>query len=1605
MRTSTQTPTPSTGAIQRWVSLPCNDCIDDLSLPTAQTRKHAVHSGISESVDAEVATIMKDPSRWLSLTYKDRPLEHKGHCFKCGKHGHCGTHCPQADEPDRICWNCHVVYRGDGDGHLTVDCPKHLKPHLSARLGRSHAKKRKAAQQASKPPAPADTPATSVTTPPPTTGSDKVAVDKHRKKKQKYKTKLQNLQRELEQQARSVPPAPPPNHYAYRASPYHPRYDAPPPYNNRHDPYGRDAPHPQQHHRQHRHDEWNDRPHPSHDNTNRFDQCIEHPSPGDSGPTPPPDSPDPPTTPSSPNASATQQQGTSLATELTPMTPSEYDNLRNALPDNGKGADTIVATDGSAKSKRAGSGVYYGDRSYPDVAEPCGGIKPTNNRAELSALVLAVYQQDKNTHVHALSDSDYSRNEWDNFRTTTAKIRGGAHVRDNYDILLTLHLLCTRKRVRLTISWVKAHVGIHPNEMADRLADIGRKKSGGVGTPLFGCNAQLNDLHDEALKLISSGMRCQTTGVDPIPFTVDPNKSPKTHRLRTEALDGDAYARIRYTSLPTMTSVKNAIDTTSRNKANGNATKEEIELAIDDSADKLSAALFHSVVDAVGTVKRHKRGTDTAAAPHPDVGLAKCKARKLSRKLSRLKKACRYIDTANTTALKKEISVMYEANAAAGDMPKDTDMLPHTAWCARVYEAAVTTEELLARAQLAVHIAHKSVAIRTRIGNYHNGRRRKMTRDILNATPREFPRNEEDTSAHYTAQSTGTHQHADHFEDGFDLDPPPTDESKLDDAVSRATAAIRTDELRAATKRKGKATTPGCDGISYAVYKNMSDEGWEAHTALFNLMFDVAYMPECYRHGSTILLDKSKPDPRDFGSWRPITIQCAARNIYSAVLAHRGIDFTMSTDQWSAAQKGYIPGQSVGYQALRFVLSIEDTIIEEKDTVFCLLDLSNAFPTAQHGLLEFGLKFKRVPEKLRAALMAGIRDNDYTISAGNLILRPIKQQCGIPQGASESSFLFVVGYDPIHHKIQATCSNYAFQFSGIKPTELAATLASLGWCDDTALAGKNMPAIAFIVGTTSGLLRIARIYVNSSKSLLWPYEAGAPKYNDNVELTLPTSPTDNGIIPVINEMSAYRYIGNIITPTLSWIPAAEDLIACVKGELEKFIDAKLGPAATLDIIRTRYANGKIRWKLQIPFLRKGDRKRIDVILLGAVKKCLNLGSSCQTNFLHADVECGGLGFPSCEEIELKAKVSLALDVLNHEDDATRVPMIASIQRAATVHNLATSATSGDMYTWILPGGRLPRSPPTKTQSAVRKTFVWRLAIMLHERKLRITHTGKKWILEKHDKKGPRSSKSHAVIIHNAITAGYNHRLTHPLKQTTPTASFSGNKHLDKPASFGWIRKGLSEKGCWAWSLRAINDALPTPRHLWRWYGLSSACPSCKELNAGLLHVLNGCTHWSGAYVNRHNSVATPFREAINATGQLQHTHQDRPVTRINDNPIRHTKHNKPDDVFVDAVNKKIFIVEYTVPFESRFGNAFKEKKEKYKALVANIRTSGFDDGWMIKIVVIIIGSRGGVHKQARTGLRIVGIKPGLISTCLAKAQLNAIVSSMKIYWAHKFQRL
>ena len=151
-----------------------------------------------------------------------------------------------------------------------------------------------------------------------------------------------------------------------------------------------------------------------------------------------------------------------------------------------------------------------------------------------------------------------------------------------------------------------------------------------------------------------------------------------------------------------------------------------------------------------------------------------------------------------------------------------------------------------------------------------------------------------------------------------------------------------------------------------------------------------------------------------------------------------------------------------------------------------------------------------------------------------------------------------------------------------------------------------------------------------------------------------------------------------------------------------------------------------------------------------------------------------------------------------------------------------------------------------------------------------------------------------------------------------------------------IAQSKLPKNIFNFTIRYINNTLPTLKNLAKW-GISSSqeCSFCLKSET-LGHVVAGCKNYldEGRYTWRHDSILHFLAKSLKTVNQSS-LYADLPDFK---SPSVLTDAEHRPDLLIVTSDGLLYVLELTVGFESNLRNNIVRKKDKYKVLLKNLKS-------------------------------------------------------------------
>jgi hypothetical protein len=439
----------------------------------------------------------------------------------------------------------------------------------------------------------------------------------------------------------------------------------------------------------------------------------------------------------------------------------------------------------------------------------------------------------------------------------------------------------------------------------------------------------------------------------------------------------------------------------------------------------------------------------------------------------------------------------------------------------------------------------------------------------------------------------------------------------------------------------GKAcnTAPGKDGLEYRHLRAL-DEGGHLLGIIYRAVWTLG-IPACWKTSKTVPIYK-KGDSSEYGNFRPISLLPTMYKIFSGILSSRIMATATKLGWISPEQKGFLPGVR-GIQEHTHLLHtvIEQAKQSKREMVVAWLDLSNAFGSIPHPILNCLFQSLPLPTELRRILGDIYSNNimEFLVGPDSVQIHPT---AGVRQGDPLSSVIFNLAAEPIIR----TAKNHNSGFP-VFQTRVSTT----AYADDIAIVGSS-------IGETQKTLNAIE---NTATSLGLKFNPGKCT---SLALTNGKCVTGNSLkmgdtaIRPLEEHDQENYLGTPLGARLTFRPTNSLL-----NNLTKIADSGLAPWQKLEVYRS-YLLPSLSHHLASGRVEKGALFDLDVACRDFLRRVANVPMSSNTAFFYADRRVGGLGMlPLTEEADIWT-IARAMQLLDSDD--TAVSEVAMAQLVETI---------------------------------------------------------------------------------------------------------------------------------------------------------------------------------------------------------------------------------------------------------------------------------------------------------------------------------------------------
>ena len=419
-------------------------------------------------------------------------------------------------------------------------------------------------------------------------------------------------------------------------------------------------------------------------------------------------------------------------------------------------------------------------------------------------------------------------------------------------------------------------------------------------------------------------------------------------------------------------------------------------------------------------------------------------------------------------------------------------------------------------------------------------------------------------------------------------------------------------------------TASGPDGISSWMLKSTSSSIASPLCHIFNLSISSGLVPLDWKSSFVVPIPKSAPTSSSPSNYRPISLLSLVSKLLEKHIHTLLYDFCISNNLISPFQFGFLPYRST-ISALLYSTHTIFSLLESYSSVCgAFLDLHKAFDSVPHQPLLDLLASSNLPLPLLNWLHSYLLNRTQCVVVNGSSSSSLLVSSGVPQGSILGPLLFLIyvnGLTDLPFSPLTRLILYADDIFIFKPIS----------------SSVDMSSFQSDLDSISSWLSSHFLQINSSKSKYIFFSHKPFSYFDSFsKLTISQSP--------IERVSSFRYLGIILSSSLSWSPHISFVLnksRKILGLLFRHFSPHSSPSTLIrlyiSLVRPILEYGSIIWDPSSPTLSHS----LDSVQLFALKIASKFRSSLIPIILSE------FNLPSLASRRQKAKLIFLFKLYHH----------------------------------------------------------------------------------------------------------------------------------------------------------------------------------------------------------------------------------------------------------------------------------------------------------------------------------------------------------------------
>lgn len=689
--------------------------------------------------------------------------------------------------------------------------------------------------------------------------------------------------------------------------------------------------------------------------------------------------------------------------------------------------------------------------------------------------------------------------------------------------------------------------------------------------------------------------------------------------------------------------------------------------------------------------------------------------------------------------------------------------------------------------------------------------------------------------------------------------------------------------------------------------------------------------------------------------------------------------------------------------------AIDDFKHESSRFYAVFLDFRDAFGSLPHSVMLHSLEEIKLPEQY-IHIIKNVYDNSFLqVICGHQLTKPVKLEVGIKTGCPWSAVNFILA---LNHWLKWLCL--------LAPPGITSPNPVQAFADDVLIVSREENVITNMLSYTDRFLQWSGLEVKNNKcAVFYERQSGGNRWYKAKYDQPPSFIIAGSSIRVYSRHESYNYLGHMFNVAGEWHEQVSDICKEYSSRLDLIDQCPLPTCMKLQAVRD-IALSKIHHLFANVHIAKKYLTELNNKTVQLVRKWLSLNTHTTRSIIFMNKSEGGLGIPNTEWIYTATRVKHLLHMLNNDD-----PTVREVARRSLLLDLnkrkvpyAADGEPGFLGFRKKPSGKLDTRA---TGFGVRSDWPDLNDLCSNNNiQLNWAHTGGEQVNISQGQIMDPNVYAEASIHHTGTSERLNSRTCrYEILQyfQAQQRDYWVNLRLqgklaclqsaDHTVSHSALQNSAVNEDILKFVIKARLQTLPTKYNLSLWFPKHHE-PFCllhsDKVMESTAHILNGCPAFKGLYIARHDRIVNITAQELRKVSGQSAIHTNKTVKtswflNLNDNNINSLRSvlreypNTPDIVVIDELSKNILILEVGCCFDLYMDLCFSEKMLKYQSLTNALAVCGY----RIKLIILIFGSLGHVHRLCVRGLQIAGLSKKTSKQTARYCSVSAIIGSLHVW--------